>query len=69
MHRSIEDTSKSLSGEIKELKSNQVKVKRLLRRCDLKKMEALAARRNEAEERINDIKDKMMGNKEAEKKR
>ena len=32
-------------------------------------MEALAARRNEAEERINDIKDKMMGNKEAEKKR
>ena len=33
------------------------------------KMEALTARINEAEERIRDIEDKMMKNKEAEKKR
>ena len=33
------------------------------------KMEALIARINEAEERISDIEDKMMENKEVEKKR
>ena len=32
-------------------------------------MEALTARINEAEERISNIEDKMMENKEAEKKR
>ena len=32
-------------------------------------MEVLAARINEAEERISDIEDKIMKNKEAEKKR
>ena len=32
-------------------------------------MEALTARINDAEERISDIEDKMMENKEAEKKR
>jgi len=32
-------------------------------------MEALTARINEAEERISDIEDQMMENKEAEKKR
>ena len=44
------------------------KSKRLLMRCN-KKMEALIARINEVEERISDIKDKMLENKEAEKKR
>ena len=37
-------------------------------RCN-KKMEALTARIKEAEERISDIEDQMMENKEAEKKR
>jgi len=36
LEKSIEDTRESLSGEMKELKSNQVKIKRLLMRCNQK---------------------------------
>ena len=40
LEKNIEDPRESLSGEIKELKSNQDKIKRLLMRCNLK-MEVL----------------------------
>ena len=47
--------------------SSSQKSKRLLMRCN--QMEALTVRINEEEQRISDIKDKMMENKEPEKKR
>ena len=59
---------KSLSGEMKELKSNQVEISKAINE-EQSKMEALTARINEAKERISDIEDQMMGNKEAEQKR
>ena len=64
----MEDTKQSLIGEIKELKSNQVEIKKAITEM-LSKTEAPTGRINEAEERISDIEDKMMENKEAEKER
>lgn len=66
--KSIKDIRESLSGEIKELKSNQIKIKKTTNEIQLK-MEALPARISRAEERIRDVEDQMMENKEAEKKR
>ena len=66
--KSIEDTRESLSGEIEELKSNKVEIKKAIN-DEQSKMEALTARINAAEERISDIEDQMMENKEAEQKR
>uniref|UniRef100_A0A452VDF0 ubiquitinyl hydrolase 1 n=2 Tax=Ursus TaxID=9639 RepID=A0A452VDF0_URSMA len=68
LKKSIEDSRESLSGEIKELKSNQVEIKKAINGMQ-SKMEALTARINEAEDRISGIGDKMMDNKEAKKKR
>jgi len=64
----MEDIRETLSGEINELKSNQVEIKKATNEVQ-SKMEALTARINEAEERTSDIEDQMMENKEAEKKR
>lgn len=36
LQKSIENTRESFSGEIKELKSNQVKIKRIFMRCNKK---------------------------------
>ena len=36
LKKSMEDIRKSLSGEIKELKSNQVELRKLLMRCNQK---------------------------------
>jgi len=68
LEKSMEDIRDTLSGEIKELKSNQVEIKKAIKEVQ-SKMEALTARIIEAEERISNIEDQMMESKEAEKKR
>lgn len=67
LEKSIEDTKKSLTIEIKELKSNQVEMKNAITDMQ-KKTEALTMKINQAEE-SQCIKDKMMENKEAGKKK
>ena len=62
MEKSIEDARESLSGEIKELKSNHIKNKKAINEIQ-SKMEALTSRINEAEGRISDKEDKMMENR------
>ena len=57
LEQSTEVTRKSLSREIKELKSNQVEIKK--RWEATKKWESLTATINEAEERISDTEDKI----------
>jgi len=54
----MEDIRETLSGEINELKSNQVEIKKATNEVQ-SKMEALTARINEAEEKISDIEDQM----------
>ena len=63
-----EGTRESVSGEIKKLISNQVETKKVINEMQ-SRMEVLTTRINEALERISDIEDKMMENKEAEKKK
>ena len=62
-----EGTRESVSGEIKKLISNQVETKKAINEMQ-SRMEVLTTRINEALERISDIEDKMMENKESEKK-
>ena len=57
LQKRIEDIRESLTGEIKELKSNQVEIKRLLLRCN-KKNGGSTARINDAEERVSEIENK-----------
>ena len=54
--KSRKDTRESLSGEIKELKSNQVEMQKGITEVAIN-TGGLTARMNEAEERISDIKD------------
>ena len=68
LEKSMEVIRETLSGEVKELKSNQVEIKKAINEVQ-SNMGALTARINEAEERISEIEDQMMENKEAEKKR
>ena len=53
--------------EIKELKSNQAKIKNAITEMQ-SQMEALIARINKADKRVHDIEDNIMENKESEKK-
>jgi len=68
LEKSMEVIRETLSGEVKELKSNQVEIKKAINEVQ-SNMGVLTARINEAEERISDTEDQMMENKEAEKKR
>jgi len=67
LEKSMEVIRETLSGEIKELKPNQVEIKKAISEVQ-SKMESLTARINEAEGRIRAIEDKMMENEEAEKR-
>ena len=64
----MQDTTEPLSGEIKELRSNQVEIKKAINEMQ-SKMESSTARINEAEERNTDLGDKMMENRVPEEKR
>ena len=57
--KSLEDSRESISGEIKELKYNQVDIKKVINEIQFK-MEALTARINGAKERITDREDNMI---------
>ena len=69
LKRHSEDTRECLSGEIKQLISNQVEIKKANLSEMQSKMKVLTARINEASQRSSDIEDKTMENKEAEEKR
>ena len=68
LKRHTEDTRECLSGEIKQLISNQVEIKKANLSEMQSKMKVLTARINEASQRSSDIEDKTMENKEAEEK-
>ena len=68
LKRHSEDTRECLSGEIKQLISNQVEIKKANLSEMQSKMKVLTARINEASQRSSDIEDKTMENKEAEEK-
>ena len=68
LKRNTEDTRECLSGEIKQLISNQVEIKKANLSEMQSKMKVLTARINEASQRSSDIEDKTMENKEAEEK-
>ena len=65
---SIEDSRESLTVEMKELKSNQFKIEKVVNEMQ-SKLEALPAGINEEEKRISDTENKTLENKETEKKR
>lgn len=62
MKKKTEDFRQFLSGEIKELKSNQFEIKKCIAELQ-STMKVLRARINEAEERISGIEDKIIENK------
>ena len=68
LKRNTEDIRECLSGEIKQLISNQVEIKKANLSEMQSKMKVLTARINEASQRSSDIEDKTMENKEAEEK-
>ena len=68
LKRNTEDIRESLSGEIKQLISNEVEIKKANLSEMQSKMKVLTARINEASQRSSDIEDKTMENKEAEEK-
>lgn len=55
----MENTRESLTGEIKELKANQAKIKNAITEMQ-SQMEALTVRINEAEESVSDTEHRMM---------
>ena len=64
----VENRLESLSAEIKEVKTSQDEVKNAITELQ-SRMDAMAPRTDEAEQRISNIEDKFMENNEAEKKR
>ena len=65
LEKSIKDSRESFSAG---MRSNQAKIKNTVTEMQ-SKLDALTARVNEAEERITNIEDKLMGRKETEEKR
>ena len=64
----VENRLESLSAETKEVKATQDEIKNAITELQSLK-DATVARMDEAEQNISDIEDKLMENKEAEKKR
>ena len=64
----VENRLESLSVEIKEVKASQDEIKNAITELQ-SRMEATAARRYEAEQRIGNIEEKLTENHEAEKKK
>ena len=63
----IENRLESLSAEIKEIKASQDEIKNAIAELQ-SQIDATMARMYEAEQRISNIDDKLMENKEAEKR-
>ena len=63
----VENRLESLFAEIKEVKANHDEIKNVVTELQ-SRMDAMVARMDGAEQRISDIKDKLMENNEAEKK-
>ena len=64
----VKNRLESLSVEMKEVKASQGEIKNAITELQSLK-DATVARMDEAEQNISDIEDKLMENKEAEKKR
>ena len=63
----VENRLESLSAEIKEVKANQDEIKNVVTELQ-SRMDAMVARKDEAEQRISDTENKIVENNEAEKK-
>ena len=68
LEKSIDDSTESVTTEIKGLRNSQEELKNAINELQ-NKMEATTARIGEAEERIGELEDKIMEKEEAEKKR
>ena len=66
VEKSIEDTRKFLSAEIKELKSSQAEIKKLITKMQ-SQMDVVMARMNETEQWISNVGDKTVENNETGK--
>lgn len=65
--RSIEDTRETLTAKIKDLKTSQAEIKNVINEIQ-NQLDIITTRMEEAEERTGNIEDKIVENKEAERR-